>query len=274
MLKHPIFSDAAVLIAFIATFSIGIEPAISQTLHVISVADTQDPQMGVEFKLNNQAVDGYVTSLSKTTNLTLDLKDIVGSSYSCASIEGAITNLSANPDDVIIFFHSGHGNSPRHDVNDESASIFPSIECSTALGQPILNLADIAKQLGDKKARLTIVGADSCNNIVPAPPVKRGPAVSPSRGTIQTMFLRYRGSILIASSSPGEFSFYSDHSIGLFTKQFIDALNNPPRAAPQLIWELVLARATAPIDVPPHQIPPQDKQHPPHSDELRYLPPG
>ena len=87
------------------------------------------------------------------------------------------------------------------------------------------------------------------------------------------MFLRYEGSILIASSSPTEFSFYPDKSIGLFTKQFIAALTTPPGVRPDLIWEQVIVRATVPIDVPPHQSPLQDKQHPPHREELRYLPP-
>jgi hypothetical protein len=257
----------------ITTCLIGIEPSFSQTLHVISVADTKDPQMGVEFNLNNNEIHKYVASLSKTTNLVLDLVDVSGDSYSCASIEAAIKNLSVKSEDVVIFFHSGHGNSPRHDVKDDSSSIYPSIECASALGDPTPNLADLFKMLTDKKARLTIVGADSCNNIVSAPQAKLAPALVAPNAAIRTMFLKYEGSILIASSSPGEFSFYPNNSIGLFTKQFIDALNNPPGVKPELIWEQVIARSTVPIDVPPHQLPPQDKQHPPHSEELRYLPP-
>jgi hypothetical protein len=259
-------------IGLITTFLIGIEPGFSQTLHVISAADTRDPQMGVEFSLNNDEIHKYVASLSKTTNLVLHLVDVSGDSYSCASIEAAINNLTVKSEDVVIFFHSGHGNSPRRDVKDDSSSIYPSIECASALGDPIPNLADLFKLLVDKRARLTIVGADSCNNIVSAPQARLAPAVIAATA-IRTMFLKYEGSILIASSSPGEFSFYPDKSIGLFTKQFIDALNNPPGVKPDLIWEQVIARATVPIDVPSHRPPPQDKQHPPHSEELRYLPP-
>jgi Caspase domain len=260
-------------IGFITTFLVGMEPSLSQTLHVISVADTKDPQMGVEFNLNNNEIHKYVTSLSKTTNLVLDLVDVSGDSYSCDSIEVAIKNLSVKSEDVVIFFHSGHGNSPRHDVNDETSFIYPSIECAPALGDRTLNLSDLFKLLMGKKARLTIVGADSCNNIVSAPQAKLAPALIAPTAVIRTMFLKYEGSILIASSSPGEFSFYPNNSIGLFTKQFIDALNNPSVVKPDLIWEQVIARAARPIDVPPHQSPPQDKQHPPHSEELRYLPP-
>jgi hypothetical protein len=127
--------------------------------------------------------------------------------------------------------------------------------------------------LTDKKARLTIAGADSCNNIIAAPQARVAPALVTPTAAINTMFLKYEGSILIASSAPGEFSYYPNKSIGLFTKQFIDALSNPPGVKPDLIWEQVIARATVPIDVPPHELPPQDKQHPPHREELRYLPP-
>jgi caspase domain-containing protein len=275
MHNHSNFLAAFVAgIGFLAAFAIGIEPSHSQTLHVISVADTRDPQLKVEFTLNNKAIHEYATSLSETTNMKLDLIDVTEKSYSCASIETAIKNVSAKPEDVIIFFHSGHGHSPRRDSKDESASIFPSLECASSLDAPIPNLEDLFKLLVDKKARLTIVGADSCNNIVTAAPQIKKLAPKPTEpALIRTMFLKYAGSILIASSSPSEFSFYPDRSIGLFTEQFIDALNNPPSVSPDLIWGRVIGRATVAIDVPPHQSPPQEKQHPVHREELRYLSP-
>ena len=269
MFKHS--TIIAVIAAFL-TGGMGVEASCCQTLHFISAADTRDPQLGIEFNLNNQAMHDFVTSLVKTTNLKLDVIDVSGGSYSCSSIENAIKSLSVAPDDIIIFFHSGHGNSPRRDANDDTASIFPSLECATAYGGPVLNLADLSTELIGKKARLTIVGADSCNNILSAPAAKVTSALVNPTG-LSTMFIKYEGSLLIASSSPGEYSYYPDKSIGLFTKQFIDSLNNPPGVAPDQIWEEVIARATRPISLPANSSPPQDKQHPPHREELRYLAP-
>lgn len=269
----PFVAASSAVIGFLIAFTIGIAPGHCQTLHVISAADTQDPQMGVEFKLNSKEIHNYVTSLSKTINLELDLIEIEEGAYSCASIGTAIKNLSVKPDDVILFFHSGHGNSPRLDANDKSASIFPSLECASALGAPIPNLEDISNELRAKGAGLTIVGADSCNNFVSVPPTKFAPAFIASH-RMRTMFLNYRGYILVSSSSPGEFSFYADRSTGLFTSQLLGVLKNPPNVAPNSIWEQVIARATVPISVPPHQSPPQDKQRPLHREELRYLPPS
>lgn len=267
-----LISALAPMVAFIAIFVVDIPTSHCQTLHVVSAADTRDPQMGIEFGLNNAAIQKYVDALAQTINFKLDLTDISGSSYSCASIQGAVNNLQVGSKDIIIFFHSGHGHSPRRDVNDPSASIYPALECASALDQPTLNLEDLFKIMVGKKARLTIVAADSCNNIVPAPQQKLAPAVT-SSSLVQTMYLQYEGSILMASSAPGEFSFYPDKSIGYFTKQFIDALSNPPGVKANLIWEQVIARAAAPIALPIHQPPQQDAQHPPHREELRYMPP-
>jgi Caspase domain len=263
-------SILAALVAFIVTIVTGAIPGYAQTLHVISAADTLDPPMGVEFGLNKDAIDNYVQSLAQATNMILELVDVTGQSYSCASIEKAIKNLSVASQDVVIFFHSGHGHSPRHDTKDESASIFPSLECSTSPHAQIPNLEDIFKLLSEKNARITIVGADSCNELVPIiePKFVPPPAPPPNTAGIRTMFLKYEGTILIASSAPAEFSFYPNDSIGMFTRQFLDALNNPSNVAPNLIWEEVIARATRPVNVPA----PQGKQHPPHREELRYLP--
>src|ERR1700748_1766539 len=78
----------------------------AQTLHVISAADTNDPQSGVEFNINNNEIKRYVKSLAVTAGLVLDPIDIIGKNYSCDSIEAAIKKLSVKSQDAIIFFHS------------------------------------------------------------------------------------------------------------------------------------------------------------------------
>jgi hypothetical protein len=240
----------------------------AQTLHVISVADTNDPQSGVEFKINNDEINRYVKSLATTASLMLDQINIIGKNYSCDSIEAAIKKLSVKSEDAIIFFHSGHGNSPKQNPNDKNASNFPSLECTTSPNDPGLNLEDIANELKATGAALTVVGADSCNKILSVATPARVARVQPPASTAGTMFKNYRGYVLISSSSPNEDSYYPNKSVGFFTRQLIDALNNPPAVQPQNIWQEVIAKATAPIDVPT----PQKTQHPLHAEDLKYVP--
>jgi hypothetical protein len=240
----------------------------AQTLHVISVADTNDPQSGVEFNINNDEITRYVKSLAATANLKLDQINITGKSYSCDSIEAAIKKLSVKSEDAIIFFHSGHGNSPKQDANDKKASNFPSLECTISPSDPGLNLEDIANELKATGAALTVVGADSCNKILSGAAQPRVVHGLVPANAARTMFRNYRGYVLISSSSPNEDSFYPNKSVGFFTKQLIDTLNNPPAVQPQNLWKEVIAKAALAIDVPT----PQKKQHPLHVEDLQYVP--
>jgi hypothetical protein len=264
----------ASLVATVLILIVNCQLALAQALHVISVADTKDPTVGIEFGVNNAAIHDYVKSLSKTANLTLDLIDIKDESYSCDAIKKAVKDLSVKPDDVVIFYHSGHGRSPKRNANDRSGSIFPSLECAASLDDPIPNLEDLSNVLREKGARLTIVGADSCNKLVsqPQPPLAQVAPVPVPPERIRAMFRDFKGYILISSSSTDEYSFYPDNSIGIFTNQFIHALEHPPGVKPERLWSVVLSKATIAVAVPAHNPPPQEEQHPQHREELSYAP--
>jgi len=271
---------ATALIIIMAWSGIGFAQT-KPTLHLITVADTEDGLVGKEFGLNNEEIKRYAGSLAGTTDLVLDTKEIVGKDYSCANINAAVLNLRVQSHDVVIFYHSGHGTSPKKDINDKARSKFPSLQCTTDLTAALPNLEDISNALRLKGARLTITAADSCNRI---PEQELAPgygkaAILPPRNRIRTMFLNFKGYILISGASTDEFAFYKRNDFGEFTKQFLNALDYPPNVEPESLWREVLTRASKVLPTPPHapsppEPPLQEFQHPQHVEELTYVSPA
>ncbi|MGA7327274.1 MAG: caspase family protein [Rhodomicrobium sp.] len=269
---------ATALIVIIAWSGIGVAQT-KPTLHLIAVADTEDGLVGKEFGLNNEEIKRYAGSLAGTTDLVLDVKEIAGKDYSCSNINAAVKNLSAQPNDVVIFYHSGHGTSPKKDISDKAGSKFPSLQCTTDLTAALPNLEDISNALRKKGARLTITAADSCNRLPEQELAPLGKAaILPPRNRIRTMFLNFKGYILISGASTDEFAFYKRNDSGEFTKQFLNALDYPPNVKPELLWQEVLDRASKVLPTPNHAATPpeppmQEFQHPQHVEELTYVPP-
>ena len=212
-----------------------------QTLHVISVADSNDAAIGLGVAANAKALANYVSIVSVITKLSLESTEITGDKFTCTEIMKAVQGIQAKPNDVIIFYYSGHGFAPDHDPNSLSMpaqSIFPWFFCNPPTGRP--NLEAIGRELASKGARLTITAADTCNVIIPVPeePLK-------ARGLIEehirAMFLNYRGNILLTSSKRGQFSWYYPTG-GVFTSKLLRLLRNPPDAEPQDLWKAIFAK--------------------------------
>jgi len=229
-------------ILILACFCIGtMGAAHGQILHLISVADSNDPTIGPGTAANSKALTDYASLVALISKLTLNSKDIRGDDFRCTEIAKTIDDLQAKPDDVIIFYYSGHGFAPEHEPNNPAMpaqSKFPWFFCNPAASRP--NLEAISRELGKKGARLTITVADTCNVIIPVPeePLKAKGVIEQS---IRTLFSNYKGNILITSSKRGQYSWYYPTG-GLFTGKFLGLLRNPPDVEPRRLWQAIFAR--------------------------------
>jgi hypothetical protein len=217
-------------------------PSYSQTLHVISIANTDDSRIGTGFSTNAKSIRDYAALVSSVSGLALDMKEIIGAEYTCKAIKDSVDALNVqNTADVILFYHSGHGISPAENQASTSTSKYPSFECEkdgadeSNIAQ-LPNLESISNTLRSKGARLTLVAADSCNVLLP-----RAAEVFAARGfqqaRIKAMFRDFKGFILMSSSMRGQFSWYgSDGSGGLFTNRLMKILKAPEAERPQDLW--------------------------------------
>lgn len=273
--------SAALILTALASIA-GFNVSFAGTLRVITAADTNDPlgaasgsSLGPAFNENNTRVHKYLDSLHETLQMTADPNpmDISGDAYSCDAIMSAVRNLHADPDDVVIFYHSGHGESPEGTASANPNSLFPSLLCSSAPDAQLPNLEEISNILRQSGARLVIVVADSCNELTERPPTRRRFLLRYNPASIvRTMFLNFKGYILMSSSIKGEASFYPIDGPGFFTSQLLDALQMPVGGPPEGLWNAALEKAKTPILLPRHDPPEQPLQHPQSVQELTYMP--
>jgi caspase domain-containing protein len=229
-----------IIICFVSLLSLFLSPSYSQTLHVISVANTNDPRLGAGFSANAKSIRDYAALVSSVSGLALDMKEIIGADYTCEGIKESVNFLSVqSADDVILFYHSGHGLSPAENQTSTSASKYPSFDCEKNGADEeniaqLPNLENISESLRSKGAGLTLVAADSCNVVLPrAAQFFAAKGFTPSR--IKAMFRDFKGSILMSSSVRGQYSWYTSDG-GLFTNRLIDILRAPDAQKPQDLW--------------------------------------
>ncbi|MGO9173380.1 MAG: caspase family protein [Rhodomicrobium sp.] len=260
------------------TILAGCGSGIAQTLHVINIADTRvDTDNHEGFSANFDRVKELGEEIARLTNMKIDSIVIKDNDYKCDTIKSKVRDLQVASDDVILFYHSGHGQSPKTSASDTSASNYPSFQCDDpehpSPVSDLPNLEDISTQLRGKNARLTLTVADSCNKLAEVQPEvgaeERNLRVPKNR--IGTLFLQFQGYALVTSSSPDEFSYYypTSPALGFFTQQFITNLESPMTGTEDAkVWEVVLTNTKKEIVVAN----PPAHQHPMADAKLNYVP--
>lgn len=194
----------------------------NSTLHLIFVADTQDPSIGLSTENDMKDVVNLFRKATKEINLKFQSYRLYGSKFDKANINATFNKLKINPNDVLIFYYSGHG------YNDISSyNKFPEM----SLDGIDMGLRSAHNLLKAKNARLTLTIGDLCNSIPRSRnkvggrselPFKSGFLFDTSK--LKTLFLETKGDLISTSSKKGQWSYSAqDNSNGLFTDAFIDS---------------------------------------------------
>ena len=236
----------AVSLAAAATMlALTCQSASAQTLHLISIADTKDVPVGPGFERSFKKFNELADYIKNKAEMKLNQILITGEKYTCDNINKAVRDLKVQPDDTVIFYHAGHGQSSKKSANDKSFSRFPALQCTDSLKIKIPKLEDLSTALTKKGARLTITIADSCNNAVGALQMMQV-AGKMTKEQIWAMYRDYKGHILMSSSATGEFSFYElgDNGYGKFTAQLETAhyVSPPENVEYEGLWNYVESR--------------------------------
>ncbi len=202
------------------------------TLHLVLVSNSNDGPLGTGFFANHRKLKSLFRDVASTCNMQFDFKEVVGDDFGKIKVESTVSNLHTGANDVIVFYYSGHG----FRFADQT-SVWPRIDLRDGMSQAAsmsnsLNLDfDVYQPLAKKGARLTIVIGECCNTATGGTPTRSDPVImSPGQNMLSAPLVKAlfnkEGNILIASSSPGQPSWYYVASGGYFCNSLLDNFLN------------------------------------------------
>ncbi len=148
--------------------------------------------------------------------VTVERIILQGNKATLSNIQKTLKAITSGPDDIILFYFSGHGGM-------ENGKTF-----IVTADERNLQRADIEKMISATPARLKMIITDACSNAVEGLTGTR----SLSKGnkdieagvfdeTYKDLFLGYKGMMHLSSSSEGELAWSNDNFGGFFTYHFI-----------------------------------------------------
>lgn len=258
---HMKFCKCAYLIVFSLSIFFTISPSVSEAANLIAVliADTKDDEIGKECASDFNKMVLLVERISKHTQLNLiDLK-IKGSDVNPKKILEKIDSIQAEPEDVILFYYTGHGYRTKTMGSNPPWPIFEFPETNEGLESEYM-----MSKLEAKKPRLLLAICDCCNVFLKkhesVPDLVR--AVKPPRDkenseNYRRLFLETIGVIKIASAMPGEYSYTTEdeeESGGKFTIAFLKSLRKGMISSDPPTWNEIIERSADYVE--------DKKQHP------------
>ena len=239
---------AALGIILLSTVSL---PAFATTLHVIVVGDTEDPNIGVGVETDTKKFSREMERVAEATGLTLSDIVVKGSNFTVQNLVRTIRGIRVNPDDVIVFLYSGHG---QGEPGKETMWPYMMVPDPESGKYAHADFADVVDLLGEQKPRLLVALADACNNFGSDAKGARNsrdqgipirPLTMDVKAGYQRLFLEGRGILIAAAASPSEVA-NGEVSGGVLTNGFLMALvDEVEHSSPS--WESVAVAATVPI---------------------------
>jgi hypothetical protein len=220
-------------------------------LHAIVVCDTHaiDLEEGVEHDYKH--IKKELKAIAKATGLNLSMQTFTGHCVN-SQFFNTVKKLKANPDDVIVFYWSGHG---TRFLDQEDPWPYFDFEYDDDLQ----SLLDVTHELMKKKARLVLSIADCCNDfheIVPDHYPMKAKALKPSKNSesgYRKLFLEARGVYIATAALPGEASIAldeEDEEIGVpggsfFTNAILETVHSEVNKPNDLSWDRIFSIAVA-----------------------------
>lgn len=210
-------------------------------LFLLVVASTYDEDIGTScLKDGRKAIDVF-DSVAKVLKITGERKvfdSIYGDKFNKANVLIAIGKINPGPNDIVIFYYSGHGFSDAA----QSDKLYPYLDLrdpralnnkpAPNLREQTLNMDSIYTMIKDKKARLNLVLSDCCNNeifskriVAPPPPTRlfRGD-LKWNYDNVKALFLNERRSLMMTGASKYERAAGNNTFGGFFTHFFLTSM--------------------------------------------------
>jgi hypothetical protein len=211
---------------------------IQTKLILVIVANTNDPKIGKGCEVDINTIHQMFEDLSKQMNFNFIDLVIKGADYGKENVLKTIDTIEPGPNDIVVFYYSGHGFSYEKD----KAVKYPQIDLRTDpanLQKEVIdanteNLSEIFIRVKDRGARLNIVIGDCCNTSIEYPRAFTGgnaeerkvipPPVEVDKTVAEALFCDLTASILVGAAEKGQYAISDDTLGSLFTHNFANHL--------------------------------------------------
>jgi hypothetical protein len=224
------------------------------TIHLLSVADVNDPQIGEGCDVDQKNFRLFLESVSQKSRMSLNVVgELKGSEFQLASIRKAVASVVPSDDDVVVFYYSGHG---FRDA--EKTSSWPAIFLGFGPtgGPDGLDIDAVYQSLRQSGPRMLMVIVDCCNNVAPAATIhdlKKRAINSPNTDLgLRKLFGQFSGTVLGMGCEPGETSL-GDSNGGRFTNKLLSTiLEQADTNGTGVGWAQVMSASSAPMTASLH----------------------
>jgi hypothetical protein len=221
-------------------------------LHLLSVADVLDPNIGKSCALDQKRTHQFFGALCGELQMPFDDRLLKDDEFNAPAITMAVDNLSPSPQDIVIFYYSGHG------LRGESKTDpWPVLQLGTnpdTAAVRVVDLATIYETLVKQRPRLLLMMVDCCNVIRPDSAIEH--AVKRKEATLEDLrhetnlkrlFQQFSGQILCMGAQPGEVAMGGPKG-GVFSYQMLSAIIDEVSQNEQATWQNIMAKAGQAID--------------------------
>ena len=159
----------------------------SEKMFLFVVANTNDATVGKSTETDLKNVSGLFNSLAANLGISNVIPVYIsGDGYSKAAVEAALQKLETQkpgPDDIVIFYFSGHGFRLPDDLSKYPRMSFRTAKnrANEEVGDNIL-LEDVYKRINALKPRVNFVLGDCCNANIYEDPVMGTDVIKPKGG--------------------------------------------------------------------------------------------
>ena len=193
------------------------------TIHFIVFADTEDASVGTSCNQTLKYLQGnFLVKLRRYID-DMDTKSYIyegNGNFTRSKLNTGISSLSTSPDDVILFYYTGHG-------FNNGSNDYPTLTLGRD-GEELevrkKELLDVYNTLRSKNHRLLVVMAEACNKQVSGTGISDNSPFEDDGSKFKALF-SCSGDYMISSSKKGQASYSQAGSMGVFSRSFADAMD-------------------------------------------------
>ncbi|MBL7771912.1 MAG: caspase family protein [Chitinophagaceae bacterium] len=249
LLSRYFYEDEELLSAFTQNNAKGFSSKEkNMKIHLLLVADTTDPKIGNSCAMNIRYVENFYKGLAQYIGCPFMIRKVMGPSYNKNNVLSEIKLLLPSPDDIVIFYFSGHGYRKETDPRRFPYFDLRATDAEDYLTQT-MNLEDVQTALLAKNARLTLVFSDCCNSyvgaenpIAAAPVRKKALSLSWNEQNVRSLYLDpVKKTIMATASDSTQYAFMANAFGGLFSFSLNNSLSSAvTKAAVSPTWFTIL----------------------------------
>lgn len=238
------------LLAAIMVFA---QASLAADLHVVMAIDTNDFSIGTSVENDMYHYQEFVQKIADYTDMNVNEMIFSGDAFISDDVYNYVKDLKINPDDMVIFYYSGHGYR-----TEAKTTVWPVMHFG--FQQLGLDVQDVADLVVAKAPRMALIMSDTCNGVEDerfAPEWERNLMASrvsdaKIREGYRQLFLGDDLLIMTTSSEPGQYS-WGPESGGIYTSAFLKSMYyEVKRKDPD--WTRLLERAQKKVDKMEHPL--------------------